>query len=127
RVQKSVTCPGGGGGRRAAQQSPSCAGITVMDNRWSAERGWVLYRGRRRESRARGRCQARAWHLELRVVPCGQVSHSDGYNSQFESYTHTLVAGAVPGASCHDKPVCVPAALQCMVLGVCLSVSPMFL
>src|SRR5213594_139094 len=57
------------GGRRqqAVQHRPSCAGITVMDNRWSAERGGVLYRGRRRESRARGRCQVRVWHLELMV------------------------------------------------------------
>src|SRR2546423_14378777 len=36
----------GSGRQQAAQHRPSCAGITVMDNRWSAERGWVLYRGR---------------------------------------------------------------------------------
>src|SRR5207245_7304656 len=94
-MRKSVTCQAGGGRQLAAQHRPSCAGITVMDNRWSAERGWVLYRGRKRESRARGRCRARVWHLELRVGLCGQVSHSDGDNSQIENYTHPLVAGSV--------------------------------
>ena|SRR5437588_1699050 len=44
----------GSGRRQSAQHRPSCAVRTVMDNRRFAERGWVLYRGRKRESRASG-------------------------------------------------------------------------
>ena len=50
-----IAAPGLVDGRQqSVPHRSSCVGTMVMDNRWFIERGWMLYRGRSRESRTRG-------------------------------------------------------------------------